>query len=83
MPVKYSLCITCFNEAKTVLDSMNSLMGQIDDEFEIVVVDSASKDGTYDILRTFEKDSRVKIIQRKSNRGVGRKSLWRTPTVCM
>jgi len=72
MAVKYSLCITCFNEARTVHDSMESLVRQIDDEFEIVVVDSFSNDGTYGILQTFEKDPRVKVIQKKCNRGVGR-----------
>lgn len=72
MSAKYSLCITCFNEARTARDSLNSLVEQTDDEFEIVVVDSNSNDGTYKILREYENDPRVKIIQKKCNRGVGR-----------
>jgi glycosyltransferase involved in cell wall biosynthesis len=53
---------------------MNSLVSQIDDEFEVIIVDSLSTDGTYKILHSYEKDPRVKILQKKCNRGIGRET---------
>lgn len=69
---KYSVCMTCFNEVSTVRESLNSLLGQLTDDYEVVIVDNFSKDGTYEKLREFEQSHQVKVIRRRCSRGLGR-----------
>jgi glycosyltransferase involved in cell wall biosynthesis len=69
---KYSVCMTCFNEVATARESLNSLLGQLGENFEVVVVDNFSADGTYQVLREFERSHGVKVIQRRCSRGLGR-----------
>ena len=69
---RYSVCMTCFNEAENVEESIRSLLSQIDSNYEVIVVDNFSTDGTYDILRDFQRGHGVKVIQRRCSRGVGR-----------
>lgn len=64
--------MTCYNEVSTVRDSLNSLLGQLNENYEVVVVDNFSTDGTYDVLKEFEKLRNVKVIQKRSSRGEGR-----------
>ena len=64
--------MTVYNEAPTVRASFKSLLSQLDENYEVVVVDNFSKDGTYEVLREFEESSRVKLIQRRCSRGLGR-----------
>lgn len=68
----YSICITSFNTVKTVRKSLISILGQIDDLFEVIVVDNNSQDGTIDILKEYEKSGKIKLIIRACSRGKGR-----------
>jgi glycosyltransferase involved in cell wall biosynthesis len=68
----YSVCMTCYNEASTVRESLNSLLDQLDDDYEVVIIDNYSEDGTYEVLKEFEKLHGVKVVQEKSSRGQGR-----------
>ncbi|MBO3810045.1 MAG: glycosyltransferase family 2 protein [Candidatus Brockarchaeota archaeon] len=69
---KYSICITCRNETKTIRASLDSILSQIDDRFEVIVVDSRSTDGTLEILREYAKKGVIKLIVQKCSRGKGR-----------
>jgi glycosyltransferase involved in cell wall biosynthesis len=71
--------MTCFNEAGSVRDSLNSLLGQLDDDYEVVVVDNFSTDGTMEKLREFE-SARVRAIQRRCSRGLGRQIAFENST---
>lgn len=70
--VKYSICITCRNEVKTVRKSLDSILYQIDDRFEIVVVDSFSDDGTLEILLEYARMGKLKLLTEGCSRGRGR-----------
>ena len=69
---KYSICITHFNNAPTLEKSLDSILGQIDDRFEVVLVDSESDDGSEKILQKYERDGKIKLLEQKCNRGRGR-----------
>lgn len=69
---KYSICITCRNEAKTIRASLESILNQIDDRFEVIVVDSESTDGTLEILKEYVERGKIKLIVKKCSRGRGR-----------
>jgi glycosyltransferase involved in cell wall biosynthesis len=70
--VKYSVCITHRNNLGTLKDSLDSLLGQLNDDFEIVVVDGLSDDGSEKILSNYESKGLIKLIRRRSSRGQGR-----------
>jgi len=69
---KYSVCMTCWNEVRTVKDSLNSLLQSLDDDYEVIVVDNFSRDGTHEVLKEFERSKRVSVIQKRCSRGLGR-----------
>ncbi|ADD08085.1 glycosyltransferase family 2 protein [Candidatus Aciduliprofundum boonei] len=72
--MKYSICSTVYNAAPRLRASLDSILQYINpEEFEIVVVDSKSKDGTLEILKEYaNKFPNFKIIVRKCTRGKGR-----------
>lgn len=77
---KYSICITHYNNRLTVEESLQSILGQINDDFEIVIVDSRSKDGSTEILMKYAKEGRIKLIERRCSRGAGRQMALKKST---
>lgn len=69
---RYSICITHFNNKSTLVESLNSIFRQINGDFEIIIVDSKSEDGSADILRNYAKQGKIKLIEMKCSRGLGR-----------
>lgn len=62
-----SIIIPTYNEAVVIEDKIrNTLKLNYPDEIEIIVIDSASTDGTPDIVERFEK---VKVIRQTERRG--------------
>ena len=70
--VKYSICISHFNNAKTVRKSLDSVLNQLNNDYEVVVVDNLSSDGSQEILREYKGLGRVELIEEKSTRGKAR-----------
>ena len=64
--------MTCFNEAGSVRNALDSMLPQLNDDFEVVIVDNFSTDGTFEILREYEKSNGVKLVQKHCSRGLGR-----------
>jgi glycosyltransferase involved in cell wall biosynthesis len=62
--------ITCYNAAATIERAIDSSLAQDWPDFEVVVVDDGSTDGSRDILaRRAAADARVRIIEHPANRG--------------
>jgi glycosyltransferase involved in cell wall biosynthesis len=70
--VRYSILITTFNAMKTIERCMNSVLSQIDSDFEVVVIDSYSTDGTLEFLKSIAEKGEIRLITAKCNRGEGR-----------
>jgi glycosyltransferase involved in cell wall biosynthesis len=68
----YSICITHYNNVKTLEASLNSILDQIDSSFEVVLVDNYSNDGSDTVLTRYSKAGRIKLIRAKCSRGRGR-----------
>jgi glycosyltransferase involved in cell wall biosynthesis len=66
-PPTFSVVLPAYNTASTIRDAVESVLGQTCQEFELVVVDDGSTDGTADVLNTFD-DHRLRVI-RQENRG--------------
>jgi glycosyltransferase involved in cell wall biosynthesis len=72
--IKYSICITNYNTADTIERAISSILSQIDDTYEIVIVDSKSTDESPILAEEFirKSDIKFKIISKKCSRGRGR-----------
>jgi glycosyltransferase involved in cell wall biosynthesis len=64
-----SVIIPTFNRRDLVSRALASVLLQEDADFEVLVVDDRSTDGTYDALRSLG-DPRVRVLRQPSNRGV-------------
>lgn len=71
--ISYSICITHYNNGPTIRASLNSILSQIDERFEVVVVDQTSTDGSREILEEYEETGRIRLFHQSiRNRGAGR-----------
>jgi glycosyltransferase involved in cell wall biosynthesis len=69
---EYSICITNFNSVQTIRQSLQSILDQIDADFEVVVVDNFSTDGSYQVLKGLADIGRIRLTQARCSRGKGR-----------
>lgn len=63
-----SVIIPTYNDADTLPRAIESVLGQTYSNWEMVVVDDGSTDGTVDILDGYE-DERVDVLTHKENKG--------------
>ena len=52
--MKISIITASYNSAGTLRDTMDSVLRQGYTDYEYIVIDGASKDGTVDIIREYE-----------------------------
>ena len=68
-----SICITVFNEEKTISGLLDSLISQSKKPDEIIIVDGGSKDKTIEIIRHFQKRyGNIKLLTENCSRSAGR-----------
>jgi len=68
--MKLTIIIPVYNEANTISTIVKRVM-DVNYNKEIIIVDDASTDGTKDILYDFVKQTEVKVLYHKTNRGKG------------
>src|SRR3990167_10209154 len=63
-----TIVVSCWNEEKTVYKTVRSLfnLNYPKDKIKIFLVDDGSTDGTWGIIRRFEKYPNVRIFQKKN-----------------
>ena len=67
---KVSILIPVYNRKDYIADCIQSALDQTISDFEIVIVDNASDDGTWSICQQFaENDSRIRIFRNEHNIG--------------
>lgn len=59
--MKLSIITINYNNAKGLRLTMESVVNQQYDDFEYIIVDGGSKDGSVEVIQTFTSNSRVKI----------------------
>lgn len=67
--IYFSIIIPVFNRATLIVRAINSCLNQDFNNFEIIVVDDGSTDGTAVVVEDFT-DSRLRLVRHQSNRGV-------------
>ena len=63
-----SVIIPTFNRARLLARSINSVLEQTYQDFEIIIIDDASTDNTEEIVKTY-KDSRLTYLKHERNQG--------------
>lgn len=67
-----SVIMPTWNSEKFVAESIESILAQTYTNWELIITDDCSKDGTMDILRKYaEKDKRIRVQQNEKNGGAG------------
>lgn len=70
--IKFSIIIPCYNVEKYISKTIDSVLSQIFDKFELILINDGSKDKTKEIIEVYEKqDKRIKVIN-KINEGVSK-----------
>ncbi|MDN6731725.1 MAG: glycosyltransferase family 2 protein, partial [Atopostipes suicloacalis] len=69
MSIKVSVIMPTYNAIETIEKAVQSLLYQSYQNFEIIIVDDQSKDGTMGLLKLLKKsDSRIQVYQNEKNR---------------
>ena len=65
-----SVIIPLYNSAQYITPTLESVLNQTFQNFEIILVDDCSKDNTEEVIRQFaEKDERIKYFRQDKNQG--------------
>jgi len=68
--ISFSICIPNYNYAGYIGETIESVLNQTYPHFEIVIVDNASTDNSWDIIKQYEiKDARIKTFRNQYNVG--------------
>lgn len=60
----------CFNSERFLADSIESVLKQTYENFELIIIDDASNDGSMEIVESYHsKDKRIKILRNDENSG--------------
>jgi glycosyltransferase involved in cell wall biosynthesis len=68
-PPRVSFVVTCYNYARFVCQAIDSLLGQTFQSLEVIVVDDASKDSSWEVLQKYSTNPRVRLFHHETNRG--------------
>lgn len=63
-----SVILTSYNHAKFIGEAIDSVLNQSFQDFELIIWDDGSSDGSWDIIQSYS-DSRIKAYQNKKNKG--------------
>ncbi len=68
MSPKVSVIFSFYNDAKYLHDSINSVLNQSFQDFELIIIDNGSTDNSFKVANEYaKKDRRIKIIQSQEN----------------
>ena len=66
-----TICIATYNRADHIAETMESIIPQLSDDVELLVVDGASTDNTEEIVRPYaDHDQRIRYVRLAKKGGV-------------
>jgi len=69
--IESSLIMSTYNHEKSLSQSINSILSQTYEDFEFLIINDCSTDGTESVLEKFKKkDSRIKVFNNYKNLGL-------------
>ncbi|SDD82008.1 Glycosyl transferase family 2 [Sanguibacter gelidistatuariae] len=69
MTPRVSVVVPSYNNVDFIAETMRSILAQTFTEFELVVADHSSTDGTWEALEEFRGDSRVRLVRTPAGGG--------------
>ena len=70
MEPSITVLLFSYNQSEYLLDSVNSVINQTTDDWELIVIDNGSTDGSQKLLKRFEPNPKVKIVLHPKNRNL-------------
>ena len=71
MPNNISVILSVFNGEKHISNAIESVLNQSFEDFEFLILDDASTDNTYNIIKSYQNiDTRIELLQNNSNIGL-------------
>jgi glycosyltransferase involved in cell wall biosynthesis len=64
-----SVCVPAYKAERFIAATIESVLAQTTEDWELVVVDDASPDGTYDVAARYAGDGRVRVARNATNLG--------------
>lgn len=64
-----SIIMPSYNTAQFIAESINSVLSQTHENWELIIVDDCSTDNTDDVVKPFLEDNRIKYIKNEINSG--------------
>jgi len=69
--IESSIIMSTYNHEKSLIQSINSILSQKYEDFEFLILNDNSTDGTKEVLDKFKKkDSRIKVLNNYKNLGL-------------
>ncbi len=69
-PPKVSVTVTSYNYAKYIGQTIESILGQTFEDFELVIIDDASTDKSVEVIKKYAaRDGRIRLHVNKKNKG--------------
>lgn len=72
MTARVSVVVPSYNNASFIEPTMDSILKQTFEDFELVVADHSSSDGTWDRLQRYRADPRVRLLRTEAGGGAPR-----------
>lgn len=69
--IKVTVAMAAYNAAGFIAETIDSVLAQEYEGFELVVIDDGSTDATFDIIKRYRHHPRVRFYRNKKNVGVG------------
>lgn len=66
-----TIIIPSFNHGKYISRAIDSVLNQDSDDWELIIIDDGSKDGTADVLSNYLNRPRVSVVLNPENKGQG------------
>ncbi len=65
----FSVIIPCYNSEKTIEEAVYSVLSQLSENDELIIVDDGSADDSVDIIKSIA-DSRIRLVCNNDNKGI-------------
>ena len=70
-PVKVSIVMPTYNRADYLPKAIDSVLNQTFQDYELVIIDDGSTDGTKQVLEEYQsKSNKIRVVTHKTNQGV-------------
>ena len=67
-----SVIIPAYNVENYIFRAIESVLNQTYSNYELIIVDDGSTDGTWDIIQSYAKNEKKMVIKKQKNSGVSK-----------